>query len=284
MKPTGPPVPAVPWFAVALVSTGMAAGALGTLAVLGWSSRSDGSSNNALPQAVSFTTLPRVDAMKRTAGSVSNQAALARMVRHAFLYKENSAVRALLADVAKHPELRDLWQAVLQGTATEEAVRKAAASPALMDLLDKHTFRVLGAVVSKEGKPRKDSETFIPQAGFVSQSVPAEMVAGRAYPVTVTVTNVGNTTWSKKEGYILGSQKPEGNARWGMQHVELGEGQAVAPGERMTYAFSVTAPAAPGRYDFQWRMCLFGVRWFGLYSPNVQVSVLPEKPGAGPRR
>lgn len=277
MKPQIPPASSVPWFAVALVSSGMAAGALGTLAVLGWTSRADVSSSGALPQAVSFTLSPRVDAMKHTAGSVSNQAALARMVRHAFLYKENSAVRALLADVAKHPELRELWQAVLQGTATEEAVRKASASPALMDLLDKHTFRVLGAVVSKNSAPRREAEDFIPQAGFVSQNVPAEMVAGRTYPVSVTVANVGNTTWSRKDGYILGSQKPEGNARWGMQHVELGESQKVAPGERATFSFTVTAPAEPGPHDFQWRMCVLGTRWFGLYTPNVAVSVAAEK-------
>ncbi len=267
-----------------LRAAGGAAGLLLFGVALGALWRSPARTNEApargLPQAVSFKTAPRIDDMKQTAGVVANQNSLSQLTRYAFLYKDQPAVRALLADVQKKPELRALWQASLDGRKTDE---KAAASPAMMDLLDQHTFRVLGAVV---GTPRhyvangQNPADFIPQAMFISQRVPAEMIAGKTYSVTVVMSNVGNTVWTKSEGYLLGAQNPEGNNRWGRQFAELSAAEKVAQGEKATFTFTVTAPAEPGRYDFQWRMCKLGVKWFGLYTPNVAVAVALDKPGS----
>ncbi|MBI4346584.1 MAG: hypothetical protein HY553_06995 [Elusimicrobia bacterium] len=264
--------------AVGLLLGGIAVGAL-------WlDPRRSSAGPAAVPQAVSFRTAPRVDAMKETAGVVARQDAVSQLMRYAFLYKDQPAVRALLSDVEGRPELRELWKASLAGKKSDPAAQKAASSSAMMDLLDKHTFRILGAVVAGKrdggaGPPRGRGH-FIPQAVFVSQKVPTEMVAERSYPVTVVMSNVGNTEWTKWDGYALGAENPEGNTRWGPQLIELGPGDKIAAGERATFQFNVTAPAEPGRYDFQWRMFKQGVKWFGLLTPNVVVNVVPN-PSAG---
>jgi hypothetical protein len=108
-------------------------------------------------------------------------------------------------------------------------------------------------------------------AAFVSQSVPGEMTAGQAYPVSVTMNNVGDTTWTADAGYRLGSQNPQDNTTWGFSRVELPG--PVAPGQQVTFQFTVTAPADPGTYDFQWRMVQDAVEWFGDFTPDVPVQV-----------
>ena len=106
-------------------------------------------------------------------------------------------------------------------------------------------------------------------AAFVSQSVPAVMAPGQVYPVSVTMQNTGDTTWYAGSLYRLGAQNPQDNNTWGLGRVELPN--AVAPGASVTFAFNVTAPAAQGTYNFQWRMVQDLVEWFGDYSTNVAV-------------
>src|SRR5258708_26330246 len=89
-------------------------------------------------------------------------------------------------------------------------------------------------------------------AQFVSQSVPAAMIPGQSYPVSVTMTNTGNTTWSAANLYRLGSQSPQDNSTWGPLRIELPT--PVAPGASATFDFNVTAPSTANTYHFQWRM------------------------------
>ncbi len=111
---------------------------------------------------------------------------------------------------------------------------------------------------------------------FVSQSVPTTMAAGRVYPVSVTFKNVGTLTWSpigpQCNAYRLGSANPYNNGTWlPATRVELPG--PVAPGELVTFNFSVAAPLTPGSYDFQWQMLQECVTWFGDFTPNVVVNV-----------
>ncbi|MGZ5676936.1 MAG: NBR1-Ig-like domain-containing protein, partial [Usitatibacter sp.] len=106
-------------------------------------------------------------------------------------------------------------------------------------------------------------------AAFVSQSAPGVMVPGQTYPVTVTMQNTGNTTWTSGNLYRLGSQNPQDNTTWGLLRVELPN--AVAPGASVTFSFNVIAPSTPGTYNFQWRMVEDLVEWFGASTPNVAV-------------
>jgi len=108
-------------------------------------------------------------------------------------------------------------------------------------------------------------------AQVLSQSVPPAMVAGQNYAVSMTLKNVGSQNWSpvgpQCNAYRLGSQ----NNNWNPTRAELPA--AVAPGQQVTLNFTVTAPATPGTYNFQWRMVHECVEWFGDLSPNVAVTV-----------
>jgi hypothetical protein len=112
-------------------------------------------------------------------------------------------------------------------------------------------------------------------AQLLSQTVPASMVAGQTYPVSLTLRNVGTMTWSpigaQCGAFRLGSASPYNNTTWGSTRAELPA--SVAPGGQVTFNFSVTAPAAPGTYTFQWQMVQECVTWFGQVPPGVAVSV-----------
>lgn len=111
------------------------------------------------------------------------------------------------------------------------------------------------------------------QAMFVSQTVPRPMNVSEYYTVSVTMKNVGTTTWQAGTNYRLGSQNPQDNTRWGINRVPLPH--SVPPGAQVTFTFLVFSPVKAGSYNFQWRMVQDGVEWFGDYTPNVVVSVRP---------
>jgi len=106
---------------------------------------------------------------------------------------------------------------------------------------------------------------------YISQVVPTTMVAGRSYPVSVTMKNTGANTWPASSTTKLDSQNPQGNSTWGLSEKVLDT--AVAPGGSKTITFNVTAPSTAGTYNFQWRMAQ-GINWFGEVSTNVPVKVV----------
>lgn len=111
-------------------------------------------------------------------------------------------------------------------------------------------------------------------AAFVSQSVPAAMVAGQSYSVSVTMKNTGNTTWTTAANYKLGSQNPGDNYIWRSTN-RVALSSSVAPGQQHTFTFTVTAPTTAGSYNFQWKMVREYVAWIGTPSTNVLVTVNP---------
>ncbi|AVR95244.1 NBR1-Ig-like domain-containing protein [Pseudoduganella armeniaca] len=113
-------------------------------------------------------------------------------------------------------------------------------------------------------------------AEFVSQSMPTSLRAGQPVTFSVSMINTGTTTWSEGEKYRLGSQNPQDNRTW-IQRVYLSN--AVAPGQVGVFTATVTAPQAPGTYNFQWRMLHEYVTWFGAMTDNATVTVAS---GAGP--
>ena len=116
-------------------------------------------------------------------------------------------------------------------------------------------------------------------SAFVSQSVPASMIAGQTYNVSVTMRNTGTNTWTTAGYYNLGSQNPQDNATWRSPRVALAG--PVAQNANATFNFTVTAPATPGNYNFQWKMVQDTVEWFGALSSNVVVNVI--KPNQLPK-
>ena len=117
-------------------------------------------------------------------------------------------------------------------------------------------------------------------AKYVSQNVPTTMVAGRTYTVSVTMRNRGATTWTRSGSYNLGSQNPQDTTLWGANRAYLDTGDYIEPidSDTKTFTFMVTAPAVPGTYNFQRRMVLDGVEWFGDLTPNVAVTVVASLP------
>jgi uncharacterized repeat protein (TIGR03803 family) len=119
----------------------------------------------------------------------------------------------------------------------------------------------------------------IPDAAmFVGESVPTIMMAGQSYQVSLTMRNTGSATWTAGQLYRLGSQDPQDNTTWGLGRVGLPG--PVAPGQQVTFNFTITAPSNPGTYNFQWRMVQDGVQWFGDFTPDVPVAVAAPS-GAG---
>jgi hypothetical protein len=112
-------------------------------------------------------------------------------------------------------------------------------------------------------------------AQVLSFSVPTSMVAGQEYTATVTVKNVGNTTWTStgNKPWRLGSQGPQDNTTWGMNRVPIPEGQTVQPKDTFTFTITVTAPATAGTYDMQWQMVQDGVQWFGQKTQKLTITV-----------
>ncbi|GDY22131.1 hypothetical protein LBMAG56_34780 [Verrucomicrobiota bacterium] len=119
-------------------------------------------------------------------------------------------------------------------------------------------------VVITVGTPEND-------ALFVTHTAPASVTTGEVFTATVTVRNIGLSTWSAANGFTLGSQNPAENLRWGVNSVPLLG--VVPPGEETTFTIPLTAPAVPGSYNLQWQMQRAGVGSFGSLSPNLVVAV-----------
>lgn len=112
-------------------------------------------------------------------------------------------------------------------------------------------------------------------ASFVAQTVPATMVPGQTYSVSVTMRNNGASTWTPDGDYQLASENLPDNQRWGPSRINLTS--TVLPGSDGTFSFTVTAPAT-GSHSFQWRLVQQGVERFGALSTNVDVQTVNGAP------
>ena len=104
---------------------------------------------------------------------------------------------------------------------------------------------------------------------FVTQTVPATVLAGQQVPVSITMKNVGTTTW-QQTGHQYGLVSESGGLWIGYTPPLPSD---VAPGSQVTFNFNATAPSTPGTYNFQWRMMDNG-GLFGDRTDNVSVTVL----------
>jgi hypothetical protein len=115
---------------------------------------------------------------------------------------------------------------------------------------------------------------------FVDQTIPSRVSVGENFTVSVTMRNIGTTTWSG--GHFLGAEGPRDNEVWGTNRISLAAGASVAPGDSYTFSHSLTAPAAPGSTPMQWRMLQESVEWFGEFTSQVAVEVEDLRPDPGP--
>jgi hypothetical protein len=114
---------------------------------------------------------------------------------------------------------------------------------------------------------------FPSNALFVSQLPIGVLVPGQTVNVQVTMQNLGGTTWTAAglNPFQLGSQNPQDNITWGTARINVPHN--VAPSDEVEFNFPITAPTAPGIYEFQWRMVQEQVAWFGDFTPSVPVVV-----------
>jgi len=110
-------------------------------------------------------------------------------------------------------------------------------------------------------------------ASFVSQDVPISMDPGETATVSITMRNTRTSTWTRNDGFQLGSQNPVDNEIWGFSRVLLEAEDSIAPDAVKTFTFEITAPDSIGTFNFQWRMLQEQVEWFGDASNNVVITV-----------
>ena len=117
---------------------------------------------------------------------------------------------------------------------------------------------------------------FPDSARFIAQEVPVELKQEENYDVAIAMKNIGSKTWSGADGYRLGDIATT-TSLWGVSKVDLKPGITVAPDEKTSFTFTITAPTNKGEYDFQWRMFKESEdKWFGEKTPLVKVQVIEE--------
>lgn len=97
----------------------------------------------------------------------------------------------------------------------------------------------------------------------LTDNIPATMEAGQTYPVTVTVTNTGNTPWTSATNFKLGGHEFDWNSgNW--QRKLIADGVTVSKGQSYDFKFNIVAPTTPGTYTGgKFKMVQENVAWFG---------------------
>ena len=97
-------------------------------------------------------------------------------------------------------------------------------------------------------------------AQYISDTIPASMIPGLTYNVTITFRNTGTTTWTGSGGYKLWERRRYSSSL--PQRVRLGGSENIGPGQTKTFQMTFVAPSA-GTYTTSWRMVQESVEWFG---------------------
>ncbi len=102
-------------------------------------------------------------------------------------------------------------------------------------------------------------------------SLPASVTAGSSFPVTVSMKNVGTSSWVAGSGYHL--KAITSSTKWGNPTVPLSSGDNIVRGANKAFTLNAVAPLAPGTYVFQWRM-ENGTTVFGDLTPGYKIKVV----------
>lgn len=106
-----------------------------------------------------------------------------------------------------------------------------------------------------------------------SISVANRMSVGGNYPLIVTVTNTGSTTWSEGAKTRLGFVGDDDLSFTSPNRLRLDPNEVVPPGKEKRWQLVVSSPPSPGRYRLQVRMVRDGVAWFGEASNSIPIVV-----------
>jgi hypothetical protein len=100
-------------------------------------------------------------------------------------------------------------------------------------------------------------------ASIVDNNLPLSLLCNALTPVNIVVRNTGTTTWTKADGYKLGTVDDEDPLYPSGTRVWLSEEAEVPPNAEWTFEFDLQAPAQSGVFFSDWRMVLEGEEWFG---------------------
>jgi len=89
---------------------------------------------------------------------------------------------------------------------------------------------------------------------------------------SITIQNIGDTTWTANGSYRLGSKDPQDNTFWGTNRLLMPI--TVYPGQEFILSSSITAPDNFGIHSFSWQMVHDGVAWFGNVLP-ASITIIP---------
>jgi hypothetical protein len=120
------------------------------------------------------------------------------------------------------------------------------------------------------------AHTFRPTdtAQLVASNLPTSMETGQTITVRLTFKNTGLSTWTEAAQYRLAAANDQ-DAFAGPRQF-LAPGESIAPGQRVTFSFTMTAPPSPGTYHTQWQMLKEGVARFGdIAAQDVVVAQAP---------
>ena len=122
--------------------------------------------------------------------------------------------------------------------------------------------------------------TPVPNARFVSDTIPSKMEANQAYQVSVTFTNDGTMPWTFQDGTTVGHM---GDAsKFGVNTNEtIPVGLVLRPGQTLEFGFAMTAPGVNGTYNPQFQMVWEGHRMFGTLDNKTVTVVNGTGPAAG---
>ncbi|MDP7114666.1 MAG: NBR1-Ig-like domain-containing protein, partial [Myxococcota bacterium] len=100
-------------------------------------------------------------------------------------------------------------------------------------------------------------------AEVVATVLPTGLDCGELFQASIEMRNNGWASWTRDDGYKLGTVDDEDPLFTDDTRVYLPEGVAVAPGETHLFEFELTAPGGDGVHVTDWQMVREQVHWFG---------------------
>jgi hypothetical protein len=122
-------------------------------------------------------------------------------------------------------------------------------------------------------------------ARYLAESVPQRVKVGETFKTQVTFLNAGTTVW-KLGTFRLGAHSSQGQVNWGTDHFALPAD--VNSGDQITIDLTLKAPNNPSTTpgckpqvggsgyvcEYQWQMADGDLKWFGEFTPSVQILVV----------
>jgi len=116
-------------------------------------------------------------------------------------------------------------------------------------------------------------------AVFHATTLPASLNCGESHAAAISMRNTGSATWTRSEGYKLGTVDDSDPFYTRDTRVWLQEEDVVEPGEAWTFEFEVVAPDTSGVYTTDWQMVREGAHWFGE-TLSQEITVSCEEPAS----